>query len=249
MDTTSGDVWSSPNKEHAASAADVKDSRGPATDGALSASGAKDPHLEKMYLEASSNAPPKMQSLLQELHAMGRYPNRYKQPANKMEKDSNSLAQKLTKACGSFTPAVQKYVDAMRSTSTATEHAQHAEALMQQVRELGHLPQESQGKLQEQLLAQQLRKAKAHGLLEAFEDEPQHSRATHRYLERAHRWKRSRTSHNSCAKRKPTAYWKCKCGFLDAEGTATEHNPAAAHMQDESTDDEISGASDYGTLA
>ena len=39
------------------------------------------------------------------------------------------------------------------------------------------------------------------------------------------------------------------CGFLDAEGTATEHNPAAAHMQDESTDDEISGASDYGTLA
>ena len=39
------------------------------------------------------------------------------------------------------------------------------------------------------------------------------------------------------------------CGFLDAEGIATERNPAAAHMQDESTDDEISGASDYGTLA
>ena len=39
------------------------------------------------------------------------------------------------------------------------------------------------------------------------------------------------------------------CGFLDAEGIATEQNPAAAHMQDESTDDEISGASDYGTLA
>ena len=37
------------------------------------------------------------------------------------------------------------------------------------------------------------------------------------------------------------------CGFL--EGTATEHNPAATHMQDESTDGEISGASDYGTLA
>ncbi len=45
--------------EHAASAADIKDSRGPATDGALSASSAKDPHLEKMYLEASSNAPPR----------------------------------------------------------------------------------------------------------------------------------------------------------------------------------------------
>ena len=39
------------------------------------------------------------------------------------------------------------------------------------------------------------------------------------------------------------------CGFLDAEGIATERNPAAAHMQDESTDEEISGASDYGTLA
>ena len=39
------------------------------------------------------------------------------------------------------------------------------------------------------------------------------------------------------------------CGFLDAEGIATERNPAAAHMQNESTDDEISGASDYGTLA
>ena len=39
------------------------------------------------------------------------------------------------------------------------------------------------------------------------------------------------------------------CGFLDAEGIATERNPAAAHMQNESTDEEISGASDYGTLA
>ena len=58
--------------EHAASAADIKDSRGHATERALSASGAKDPHLEKMYLEACSNAPPKMQSLLQELHALGR---------------------------------------------------------------------------------------------------------------------------------------------------------------------------------
>ena len=36
---------------------------------------------------------------------------------------------------------------------------------------------------------------------------------------------------------------------LYSEGIATEHAPAAAHMQDEGTDDEISGASDYGTLA
>ena len=95
--------------EHAASAADIKDSR-----------------LEQMYLEACSNAPSKIQSLLQELHALGRYPNRYKQPANKMETDSNSLAKKLTQARTSFTPAVEKYVEAMRSTSTSTEHAQKA---------------------------------------------------------------------------------------------------------------------------
>ena len=39
------------------------------------------------------------------------------------------------------------------------------------------------------------------------------------------------------------------CGFLVVEGIATERNPAAAHMQHESTDEDISGASDYGTLA
>ena len=38
-------------------------------------------------------------------------------------------------------------------------------------------------------------------------------------------------------------------GFLDAEGTATEHAPATAYMHDEDTDSETSGASDYGTLA
>ena len=141
-----------------------------ATDGALSASGAKAPHLDKMYLEASVNAPPKMQSLLQELHAMGRYPKRYKPPANKMEKDSNSLAEKLTKARGSFTPAVQKYVDAMRSTSTATEHARHAEALMQQVRALGRIPKESHDP-QECRLARELRDARATGLMIAHEPE------------------------------------------------------------------------------
>ena len=141
-----------------------------ATDGALSASGAKAPHLDKMYLEASVNAPPKMQSLIQELHAMGRYPNRYKQPANKMEKDSNSLAEKLTKARGSFTPAVQKYVDAMRSTSTATEHARHAEALMQQVRALGRIPKESHDP-KEHRLARELRDARATGLMIAHEPE------------------------------------------------------------------------------
>ena len=39
------------------------------------------------------------------------------------------------------------------------------------------------------------------------------------------------------------------CGFLDAEGAAKEHAPAAAHMQDKDTDDESSGTSDYSTFA
>ena len=91
-----------------------------ATERALSASGAKDPRLEKMYLEACSSAPPKIQSLLQELHSLERYPKRYNKPANQMERDANSLAQKLTKAkaSGSFTTAVTKYVEAMQSTTT-----------------------------------------------------------------------------------------------------------------------------------
>ena len=74
------------------------------------------------------------------------------------------MAQKLTKARGSFTPAVQKYVDAVRSTSTATEHAQHAEALMQQVRALGRMPKESHDP-KECRLAHDLRKARATGLI------------------------------------------------------------------------------------
>ena len=48
---------------------------------------------------------------------------------------------------------------------------------------------------------------------------------------------------------RPLHLLTASCGFLDAEGTATEHAPAATHMQDEGTDDEMSCASDYGTLA
>ena len=108
--------------EHATSA------HGTATE--LATSG-KNPQLERMFQEACSSLPPKMQSLLQELHALGRYPKRYKQPASKMEKESNGLALNLAKACRSFTPAVQEYMEAVRSTSAATEHSQHAGALMQ----------------------------------------------------------------------------------------------------------------------
>ena len=39
------------------------------------------------------------------------------------------------------------------------------------------------------------------------------------------------------------------CGFLDAEGAATERAPAVEYMHDGDTDGENSGASDYGTLA
>ena len=39
------------------------------------------------------------------------------------------------------------------------------------------------------------------------------------------------------------------CGFLDAEGAATEHAPAVEYMHHGDTDGETSGASDYGTLA
>ena len=75
------------------------------------ATSGEDPHLEKMFQEACSNAPRNMEILLQELHALGRYPNRYKQPAGEVEKDSNRLAKKLATARSSFTPAVQKYVE------------------------------------------------------------------------------------------------------------------------------------------
>ena len=100
----------------------------------------KNPQLETMFQAACSSLPPKMLSLLQELHALGRYPKRYKQPANEMEKESDAFAKKLAKARSSFTPAVQKYVEALQSTSTATEHAQQAQGLMQQVRALGRIP-------------------------------------------------------------------------------------------------------------
>ena len=117
---------------------------------AVSASGFKDSRLKNMFREACSNVPPQVQRLLHQVDALGHYPRRYKKPADKEEKASDSLAKKLAKAKELFSPAVQKYLEAMQAVSnaaaaasTATEHAQHAETLMQQVRELGHLPQES----------------------------------------------------------------------------------------------------------
>ena len=128
-------------------------------------------HIATLYRAAYANTSPPQQSLLQQVGVLGHYPKRYKQPANKSETASNSLAMKLSKIKGALPPAAQRYLEAMQAVSTATEHAQQAESLMQQVRKLGHLPQESQHKPHEQLLAQQLRKAREKGLLEAFEDE------------------------------------------------------------------------------
>ena len=55
-------------------------------------------------------------------------------------------------------------------TRTATEHAQHAEALMQQVRALGRLPKESNDP-KERRLARDLREARDTGLMTAQEPE------------------------------------------------------------------------------
>ena len=129
--------------EHASS------SKSTATEHAGSTSGAKDPRLENMFQEACANAPPKIRCLLQEVSALGHYPKRYKQPQNKEESDSNSLAMKLTKARSSLNPAADKYLEAMKATleamqaaNIATEHTQQAEGLMQQVRALGRMPKE-----------------------------------------------------------------------------------------------------------
>ena len=134
------------------------------------ATSGKDLQLERMFQETCSSAPPKMQNLLQELHALGRYPKRHKQLASKMEKESDSLAQKLARARSSFTPKVQKYVEALRSTCAATEHAQQAQGLMQQVCAHGRMPQEHNG-ANECRLAHDLCKARAAGLMIAHEPE------------------------------------------------------------------------------
>ena len=67
------------------------------------------------------------------------------------------------------------------ATRTATEHAQHAQSLMQQVRKLGHLPRESESHPEEQSLAWQLRRAKANGFLAAYEEELEDCSHAHCY--------------------------------------------------------------------
>ena len=98
-------------------------SKSTAAEHASSTSGAKDPRLENMFQEAFANAPSKIRCLLQEVSALGHYPKRYKQPQNKDERDSNSLAKKLTQARSSFNPAADKYLEAMKATLEAMQAA------------------------------------------------------------------------------------------------------------------------------
>ena len=57
--------------------------------------------------------------------SLGTYPQRHKHAATKEQRAANSLANRLAKAKGDFTPAVDAYLEAMKST----KHAQHAESL------------------------------------------------------------------------------------------------------------------------
>ena len=109
---------------------DASSSKSSVTEHAGSSSGAKDSRLENTFQEACANAPPKICCLLQEVSALGHYPKRYKQPQNKEERDSNSLAKKLTQARNSLNPAAEEYLEAMKATleamqaeSIATERA------------------------------------------------------------------------------------------------------------------------------
>ena len=142
-----------------------------------STSGAKDSRLENIFQEACANASPKICGLLQEVSALGHYPKRYKQPQNKEERDSNSLAKKLTQARSSLHPAVEKYLEAMKATlealqaeSIATERAKQAEGLMQQVRALGRMPKRNHDP-KEDHLAHDLRRARAAGFMTSYESE------------------------------------------------------------------------------
>ena len=81
-----------------------------------------------------------------------------------MEKESDSLAKKPAMASSSFTPRVQKYVEALRSTCFATEHTQLAQGLMQRVHALGRMPKKRHDP-KECHLARKLRDARVVGLM------------------------------------------------------------------------------------
>ena len=112
------------------------------------------------------------EALMQEIRALGRMPKEYHDPKE------CRLARELrdARATGlmtSYEPELQdidiKNTEAV-AASTATEHAQHAEALMQQVHALARMPKESNDP-KESRLARELRDARATGLMSAHEPE------------------------------------------------------------------------------
>ena len=56
----------------------------------------------------------------------------------------NALTTKVPKYRSGISSAAVEYSEAVQSTSAASVHAERADALMQQVREPGYLPRESQ---------------------------------------------------------------------------------------------------------
>jgi hypothetical protein len=112
--------------------------------------------------------------LTQQVRELGHQP---RESASKL--DEGALARDLREAKSkSLLDAVEEELQDLATKdaeaaagSTATERAQYAERLTQQVRKLGRLPRESASKLDERALARDLREAKSKSLLDPFEEE------------------------------------------------------------------------------
>ena len=109
------------------------------------------------------------EALMERVRKLGHLP---KESQSKFQEEQRlGLALRRARATGIMS-AYESELRSLDARSAAAEHAQSAEALMDSVRKLGHLPKESQSKSQEeQLLARDIREAKASGLLKAFEEE------------------------------------------------------------------------------
>ena len=109
------------------------------------------------------------EALMQQVRELGHLPQE-----TESKPEDQLLARQLRDArVNGFLEDFEEELEDMarKDVGIAKERARQAEPLMQQVRELGHLPQESESKPKEQVLARQLRDARANGFLEAFEEE------------------------------------------------------------------------------
>ena len=108
--------------------------------------------------------------LMQKVRALGHIPTEHKP-----EEDLLAHQLRNARAAGHMQDYEQELLDMAdkdaetKGASIATEHAKKAEALMQQVRALGHIPTEH--KPEEDLLAHQLRNARAAGHMQDYEQE------------------------------------------------------------------------------